>query len=212
MNLCRKAVALLYVVCLAGCNGEKPAVDRSPKAAVQSVSRGVELTDDLPVAEELARSYANLTLITKEPVLVDPQLASLCVGIRQQAVDDARKRNGPHAHTSVRIFMNDGAADAFRDAAATYPVGSVIVKEKQGLDYDQVNDDGELKRNAAKTTNGVGGMIKRPAGYDPEHGDWEYFYFEDPAQVEHGKIASCVECHRGAAATDYVFGGWAAER
>lgn len=162
--------------------------------------------------EDLARSYAELTLVTKEPALVDPQLASLCVGVRQQFVDDARKRNGPHAHTSVRIFMNEVATNAFRGRAVMYPVGSVIVKEKQGLDYDLVHDDGELKRSAAKTANGVGGMIKRPAGYNPEHGDWEYFYFEDPAKVEHGKIASCVECHRGAVATDYVFGGWAGER
>ncbi len=55
-------------------------------------------------------------------------------------------------------------------------------------------------------------MIKRPTGYDPDNGDWEYFYFEDPTKFEQGRIALCVECHRGAAATDYVFGGWAGGR
>ena len=29
-------------------------------------------------------------------------------------------------------------------------------------------------------------MIKRPPGYDPQHGDWEYFYFEQPTTVESG--------------------------
>lgn len=165
-----------------------------------------------PAVEDLARSYASLTLITKEPVLVDLQLAMLCRGVSQPDVDEARKRNGPHAHTSVKIYMNEIAADAFRDRSAAYPVGSVIVKDKLGLGYDLVDADGERERKAAKTASGVGGMVKRPAGYDPEHGDWEYFYFEDPTKVEHGKIASCVECHRGASATDYVFGGWAANQ
>ena len=51
-------------------------------------------------------------------------------------------------------------------------------------------------------------MVKRAPGYDPEHGDWEYFYFEDPAKIEQGKIQSCVRCHAGAKATDHVFGTW----
>jgi hypothetical protein len=91
-----------------------------------------------------------------------------------------------------------------------YPVGAVIVKEKQRLEPD---GGGQVTgQEGSVASDGVGGMIKRLAGYDPEHGDWEYFYFEDPTKVEQGKIASCVECHRGAAATDYVFGGWAEDR
>ena len=54
-----------------------------------------------------------------------------------------------------------------------------------------------------------GGMIKRAPGYDPEHGDWEYFFFEDIAKIEHGKIASCVNCHHGAKDKDHVFKAWA---
>jgi len=52
-------------------------------------------------------------------------------------------------------------------------------------------------------------MIKRRPGYDPAHGDWEYFYFEDANKVESGKMNSCIQCHSGAADKDYVFGGWA---
>jgi hypothetical protein len=102
--------------------------------------------------------------------------------------------------------MNDVAAAAFGQSAKRYPVGSVIVKEKQGLEYDA---EGKLPQRTAKTSNGVGGMIKRTPGYAPDDGDWEYFYFEAAMKVEHGKIKSCIECHRGAAATDYVFGNWA---
>ena len=89
----------------------------------------------------------------------------------------------------VNIFMNDRAAAIFSSQKRDrYPIGSIIVKEKQGR--------------------GVGGMIKRTLGFDPEHGDWEYFYFEQPTKVETGKISSCVKCHTGAAGTDYVFGSW----
>jgi hypothetical protein len=76
------------------------------------------------------------------------------------------------------------------------------VKEKAGRTYQTDFTKSET------THNGVGGMVKRPPGYDPEHGDWEYFYFEDPAKIESGKIGSCVACHAGAG-QDHVFGSWA---
>ena len=164
------------------------------------------VASEVPAVEDVAQNYMQLQLVTKEPVLVDPQLAMLCVGVNQHLVDDAKKRAGPHAHTAVRIFMNDSAATAFRESAATYPVGSVIVKEKQGLEY---RVDTAVTEGSAKTRDGVGGMIKRAPGYDPTDGDWEYFYFEDAAKIERGTIRTCVECHRGAAARDYVFGDWA---
>lgn len=213
MKLCLASVVSLLAISFLGCGESQTQV--SPAGVSNRISdvdhRGESqvVVGAVVNVEDLARSYAELTLITKEPVLVDLQLAMLCRGISQQDVDDARKRHGPHAHTSVKIFMNEIAAEAFRDRSAAYPVGSVIVKEKLGLEYDNHRDDRAPGQKIPKTPDGVGGMIKRAAGYDPEHGDWEYFYFEDPTKVEHGKIASCVECHRGASATDYVFGGWA---
>jgi hypothetical protein len=54
-------------------------------------------------------------------------------------------------------------------------------------------------------------MIKRPPGYDPDHGNWEFFYFEDPVKIESGKIASCVDCHN-IARQDHVFGDWAKKK
>jgi hypothetical protein len=104
--------------------------------------------------------------------------------------------------------MNDPAARSFRENAASYPVGSIIVKEKKAMSYRA----GDRSSAMTKARDGVGGMIKRPPGYDPEHGDWEYFYFEDAAKIERGKIASCVQCHAGAAGKDYVFGNWAARK
>ena len=159
----------------------------------------------LPQIAVIASNYKHLRSMTKEPVLVDSGLAMLCRGATQREVEEARKTSGPHAHTAVSIYMNDLAANAFRLRSGTYPLGSVIVKEKKALGYRPEADE----RAMVNARVGVGGMIKRPRGFDAAHGDWEYFYFEDVSRIERGKITSCVQCHGGASTRDYVFGGWA---
>lgn len=142
--------------------------------------------------------------MTKAPVSVDPELALLCRGVSIQDIAEARKKNGPHAYTTVRVYMNDPAAAAFLATRHEYPVGSVVVKEKSGGWYRSTGS-GERGK---KLPDGVGGMIKRSPGYDPNNGDWEYFYFETPSRIESGRITSCVNCHKGAAQQDHVFGTW----
>jgi hypothetical protein len=194
------------LTCVAGCNP-------SEEAAMAATTSPATTRASAPgsSADAVARDYAKLTLVTPEAVFVNPELAMFCRGASQEYVERARKTQGPHAHTQIRVFMSLAAAEAFKlrqkdeaQPAAAYPVGSIVVKEKKGAFY--FVGRGEER---SKTHDGVGGMIKREKGYDPEHGDWEYFYFEDAAKVESGRIASCVACHAGAAATDYVFGSWA---
>jgi hypothetical protein len=185
------ALLILSLIVLQGCKPSENAMASPPEPAKVA---------------DVARDYAKLTSMTKEPVYVNPVLAMLCRGASQRDVENAAKKFGPHAHTSVRIFMNRLAADAFNAKAGTYPEGSIIVKEKRAMGYDTNDNTG---RERAETKSGVGGMIKRAKGFDAEHGDWEYFYFEDPAKIESGKIASCEQCHAGAAGKDYVFGNWA---
>lgn len=203
MTLVRTVGVALLLAAFCGCV-DKP-TEVTPAAGSDIVTAGEGMQDN-PTAIEVARTYGQLRLMTKGAVDVDLQLATLCVSVSPQRVDVARKQYGPHAHTSIRIFMNDDAADAFLNSANSYPVGSIIVKEKHGLS-DKA--DGNLPQSTGGTPDGVGGMIKRPAGYDRDHGDWAYFYFADPLKVENGKIASCIECHQGAATSDYVFGHWA---
>jgi hypothetical protein len=99
--------------------------------------------------------------------------------------------------------MNEPGARAFAERKRIYPEGSVVVKEKHFHEYQGPNG------RDAGGGDGVGGMIKRAAGFDPKHGDWEYFYFADPKRIESGRIASCVQCHAAAGETDHVFGTWA---
>ena len=162
---------------------------------------GTQGNAELSVAEIAAR-YTNLQQITKSVVFVNPELAMLCNGASKEQVDAARIRFGPHANTGILIFMNDLAADAFRANARVFPVGAVVVKQKTVLGY--YDKDG--KRVVGD--NGVGGMVKRSAGFNPKHGDWDYFYFESPKKIESGRINSCVQCHDSAKGSDHVFGTW----
>ena len=49
-------------------------------------------------------------------------------------------------------------------------------------------------------------MRKMAAGYDPEHGDWEYAVLDGTNKrvLSRGRIDSCIECHRHYAETDFV--------
>lgn len=136
-----------------------------------------------------------LKLITPQPVAVNMALLIGCRGFTAAEVSQAKKEFGPHANAYLSIYMNDAAAQAQRDKTRTCRVGSVIVKQKIFNTHEAIN--------------GVGGMIKRAPGYDSEHGDWEYFYFEDLAKIESDKIASCVNGHEGAKDRDHVFKRWA---
>jgi hypothetical protein len=157
---------------------------------------GLGLADDkqaTPVVAEIAKNYRKLRMVTTQPVNVNPEVAAMCAAVPKGWVEEMQKTKGPHAYTVIRVFMNEAGAEAFVKSATSFPEGAVIVKEKMGQ------------------TNGVGGMVKRHTGFDPDHGDWEFFYFEDPAKIESGKIASCIRCHDGAR-QDHVFGDWAKMR
>ena len=149
--------------------------------------------------------YAKLQLLTPQPVFLDSNLLALCASYQAvlDVLEHAKQRAGPHAMAAIRVFMNDSAAAAFRNSAKAYPVGALIVKEKQASQSpDDTPDESPAKPFA------VAGMIKRKAGYDPSHGDWEYFYIEGAGRLERGRLASCIDCHHKAARSDYVFGDW----
>ena len=82
-------------------------------------------------AKAIASDYkAQLKLITPQPVAVSLSLAIRCRGFTAAEVSKAQKEFGPHANAYLSIYMNDEAAQAQREKTRTYPVGSVIVKQK----------------------------------------------------------------------------------
>jgi hypothetical protein len=49
-------------------------------------------------------------------------------------------------------------------------------------------------------------MVKRPAGYDPTGGDWEYLVLDATGRIEQrGRLALCARCHADAP-HDHLFG------
>src|SRR5262249_41411779 len=132
-----------------------------------------------PSIAAILTNYTNYTMMTRGHVAVHAELAMLCRGVTQAEVEAARVKYGQHASAAVVIYMNHAAARAFRQGTNSYPVGSVIVKEKMFGGY--FAKDGKPAHDA---TDGMGGMVKRAPGFDPAHGDWEYFYFDDITKVE----------------------------
>ncbi|MDB6133252.1 MAG: hypothetical protein JWM59_1495 [Verrucomicrobiales bacterium] len=149
-----------------------------------------------PTVAEIAASYDNGYIkVTDKAVYVNYELAIQCITVSEDQIQAARIVKGPHARSLIHIYMNESAFKAFPKKGSLYPVGSVIVKHK-------------LLSGSGNAAVGVGGMVKRAAGFDPDHGDWEYFYFEDKSKIESGRLETCVQCHGKAVGTDYVFGTW----
>jgi hypothetical protein len=153
---------------------------------------------------DIAAAYKSYHKVTDNEAYVNPELAMLCRGVSREEVESFQTRHGPHAHSAVLIYMNEPAAQVFSRGDDAYPVGSVIVKQKRIFGYY----DQKTGQTVSSADNGVGGMVKRAAGYDSAHGDWEYFYFEQVSNIQSGRIQSCVQCHEGAKDKDYVFGTW----
>lgn len=134
------------------------------------------------------KPYTSWTRVTREPYRMAPAVNVLC------AAPVTRQEN-PHADAFVHVYVNDlGRAAMVKSGQVTFPEGTVIVKEKR-----QAADDSEPVLLTV--------MVKRAKGYNPEVGDWEFAVTDGKgASVEEqGRIASCMQCHKTKAASDYVF-------
>ena len=187
----QKATVFAFLTMLISCNSD-----------IKTPTQSSTPINEEPTASEVAADYTTYSKATDKEVLVNPELAMLCRGANEQDVVAARVKYGPHAHTSILVYMNDLAMAALDSGKGSYPVCSVVVKHKSFMKYLK---DGKWVKDSE---NGVGGMIKRSPGYDSTHGDWEYFYFDDSTKVENGRIASCVQCHASNDAKDHVFASW----
>lgn len=152
-----------------------------------------------PVAlkKQLEAYQKNLTLMTPSLHFVDPRLSLLCRMALPEEVESSKEKHGPHAQTAINIYTNDLGKKAMDSGAKTYPVGTLIIKEKNPF----VSQDKKRRYN-------IGGMIKQAKGYDFENGDWAYFYQTAEGKLDYGKLQSCQRCHAGAKAQDFVYKNW----
>jgi len=159
--------------------------------------------DDQEIASIVKSYESKLEKLTPKPILVNSGIFVLC---RLPSLKDLKKvrdkENGPHFSTYISIYVDKEEAAALKNKSAKLPVGTVIVKKKSKAVKHKTLD------GTISGKEGLGGMIKRDAGYDLKNGDWEYFYQDKKGKLSTGKLKNCIECHQKAKQTDYVFRAW----
>jgi hypothetical protein len=142
--------------------------------------------------------YRTWARVNQEPYYTPPEIALLCIqhpaAVTKRMIADAR-RDDPHGAAVIYVYVNPVGKRAFLNArATTFPVGTVVVKEK----FDGTSD----LQPALLTV-----MVKRAAGFDPKNGDWEYFALSGDATrvLAPGRADHCKKCHFDVRAKGYVF-------
>lgn len=101
----------------------------------------------------------------------------------------------PGGRSFGAIYVNDLARPFFNgEQRGPYPVGSVIVRER-------------LPAPDATTPDLLAVMVKRPRGFNPKGGDWEFLTTDGGGSKiqERQKKGACLECHASQRERDYVF-------
>jgi len=182
-----------------------------------TVLLGSEPPPEAPITKETAFTfYRSFKRLTKQPHLVAPLTATLCIGPTPAMKERERRATGPHYQSFIHVYVNGLADETIARGGGAFPPGAVIVKEKlaafdsSGAEPSVSGVGGMIKRAPAfdPKVSGVGGMIKRAPGFDPANGDWEYFYCEKDGELSSGRLQSCAACHAEAKQTDYVFSVW----
>ena len=167
-------------------------------ACVGAAITGIALSakPKTPSILESVQGYQKWAKANPKPVLLSTSLDVLCRGVMPEEHEYYEKQN-PHFDRYLTVFVNDIGKDAMMKGG-TFPVGSVIVKQKQsGSHWD--------KPTAKPIMSTV--MVKREKGYNPKCGDWEFAALDDKATKTNGegKMESCMKCHQDQAKKDFVY-------
>jgi hypothetical protein len=174
---------------------------------------------DTPAVPEIA-GYHNWAKVNTVPQYIASRLDMLCRAPTQAELDAA---GGPHVEDYMLCYVNGPGADAMlHEKHPTFPVGSIVVKEKLdqvslpikpgsktterpvvSQDLKEMIESPDTKWKRILIT----AMIKHAAGYDPAHGDWEYLVTNGDATAlqARGKLANCGGCHAIKKNNDFVF-------
>jgi len=145
--------------------------------------------------QSILDTYRSFAAQTPEPVSVSGYIFDLCRTPTLPEKEFLKSLHGDGRY--LQDWANPLAAQALAsEGPVTFPVGAVIVKEKYSG-----------PKTVKPDVVAIGLMIKRAAGFDPTHGNWDYAYYEPALGVIQTaeQTAYCANCHAGAAATDYVY-------
>lgn len=150
--------------------------------------------DDLALLEEARADYPGWVKRSDAPEAISSEIFGLCRLPTQAEQDFVASEHGGELY--LLDWLNPSAEAGFAANGATpFAVGAAIVKEK-------------LVRTGEGTyeLHALGLMIKREAGFDPSHGDWQFGYWNaaDGMGAGAAENAHCGDCHAGAG-TDFVF-------
>src|SRR5262249_273631 len=135
--------------------------------------------------------YRSWTRVNAHPARMDPTAAILCSYPTHYVSPD------PHTDHFVTVYVNDLGREAMMlQGAKAFPAGSIIVKEKLS---EQIPTKGLPELLTV--------MIKRPKGYNPTVGDWEFLLVSGDVKhiAERGRLETCQNCHLTQAKQDYVY-------
>jgi hypothetical protein len=134
--------------------------------------------------------YLRWQKVTPSPVYILPSVFADCAA----PVAPATREPSPHTGGYISVYVNrPGSQPLLNVAHPRFPVGSVIVKEKRV----KADDPHPLLMTV---------MEKKPAGFAPKDGDWEYsVYLPGGKQVKPTTVENCRSCHAQVKETDFVF-------
>ena len=135
----------------------------------------------------VTQGYQNWKLARTDLYQVQPEVWVLCTG----TIESPHAPMNPGETGFIKVFVNDIGQEAMF-AKASFPVGSVVVKERHptkvsGVEFCTV-------------------MRKREKGYNPDCGDWEFTVLnKESVPTETGRLKNCMACHSKQGLSDYTF-------
>src|SRR3954465_5410258 len=106
------------------------------------------------------------------------------------------------------ILGNDPAIRAYREAARSFPDGTIIARLAWSYDSSAENNKTFGKAQsfvAGHPKNGVQFMV-RDSSKDASTGGWKYAQFDDGKPLaDAAMLQACFECHQAIKDRDYVF-------
>jgi hypothetical protein len=114
-------------------------------------------------------------------------------GLAARTLPDNKLTNHNELSFGV-VYANDLAKPEFAKEKPQFPVGSIIVREKNAT-------------ATSETPQTIIAMVKREKGFSKKTGDWEFFTFNgsDLKLKTRTTVGECAKCHVRAEKNDWVF-------
>jgi len=137
-------------------------------------------------------------------------------GKKTVTIPDSDRAHGENfSGSSGVVYANDLAAGEIKKANPSYPVGSILVREKHPW-VDPNSTEIQIPTPSQKETRTIDelndpeiviAMVKREKGFSKKTGDWEFFQFKgSELKLElRATKSSCATCHKQVKDEDWVF-------